>query len=46
VILKTGDKILAYVVMSGERGLLLYNPSSNLVTYLPTDDVKKVEWPR
>jgi hypothetical protein len=34
----------AYVVMSGERGLLLYNPDTDRVSYQKMDEVQKIEW--
>jgi hypothetical protein len=43
---KNGNKKLALLVMSGERGLLLYDAGTNKVTFELLDDVKTVEWNR
>jgi hypothetical protein len=45
ITLKSGP-IQAVVLMTGDRGLLLYDPIKNRVSYQRFDDVDKIDWER
>jgi hypothetical protein len=45
ITLKSGP-LQAVVLMTGDRGLLLYDPASDHVTYHRFDDVEKIDWAR
>jgi len=43
---KDGSQRAGLLVMSGERGLLIYDPKSDTVKFERPEDIKSVEWPR
>jgi hypothetical protein len=46
VYLNSGQEIDGVVVMSGERGVLVYETTRNRMLYLKSETIERVEWPR
>jgi hypothetical protein len=42
---KSTGTIKAYVVMAGERGILLYSPEKKRFIFQKSDDVQSIDWP-
>ena len=42
----TGQTTRAFIVMSGDRGLLLYDPASDRMIFQKADQVSKIDWAR
>jgi hypothetical protein len=45
IVAKSGTS-KAYVIMAGERGLLLYSPDTDRVSFQRADEIQKIEWQR
>jgi hypothetical protein len=46
VVTTKSDTINGYLIMAGERGILLYKPDKNRISFQRSDEVQSIEWQR
>ena len=45
IVLKDGS-YRRYVLMAGERGVLIYFPKDNRISFQKADEIRRIEWQR